>query len=149
MNSSPTVFKTRVGNTFFGLYIGMLLITLILTAVMLMSQKDTYIFLIMTPIFVIAFLLVGLSFFLMKLIIKDGFLFVHLFYDLYKVDIKTITTIHTGKTMWFGIHKHGTATNGLLVSSQFKNDVYITPKDEDLFFQKLLEINPNINIEKG
>ncbi|QOW09732.1 hypothetical protein Q73A0000_04800 [Kaistella flava (ex Peng et al. 2021)] len=36
----------------------------------------------------------------------------------------------------------------MIISSKFKNDVYITPKNEELFIQKLLEINPVIIIKK-
>jgi uncharacterized protein (UPF0262 family) len=89
-----------------------------------------------------------LSFLFLRIIVKDEFLIVHLFYPLYKVDIKTITTINTGKTMWFGFHKYGTATKGLIISSKFKNDLYITPKSEEMFLQKLREISPDLIIKK-
>ena len=69
-------------------------------------------------------------------------------YTIYKVDIKTITKIQKGNTMWTGFHKHGTATKGLIISSKFKNDLYITPKDEELFLQQLMQINPDIIIKK-
>ena len=69
-------------------------------------------------------------------------------YTIYKVDIKTITKIQKGQPMWTGFHKHGTATKGLIISSKFKNDLYITPKDEELFLQQLMQINPDIIIKK-
>ena len=66
-------------------------------------------------------------------------------FNMYKIDVRTINKIETGKTMWVGFHKHGTATKGLIISSKFRNDVYITPQHEQAFLGKIMEINPDIN----
>lgn len=50
--------------------------------------------------------------------------------------------------MWSGFHKYGTATKGLIVFTKFKDDLYITPADEELFLSTILEINPDIVFEK-
>ncbi len=84
----------------------------------------------------------------MKIIVDGEFLIVNCFFNLYKTNIKNITKIRKGETMWSGLHKYGTTTKGLIVFSKFKNDLYITPEKEEMFYQKILEINPNIIIEK-
>lgn len=49
--------------------------------------------------------------------------------------------------MWSGFHKYGTATKGLIVFARYKDDLYISPENEELFYQKILEINPEVVIE--
>lgn len=148
MNTEKLIFKTRIGKTFLGLYLLMFLIILSMSIITYFSTNDSSMFSFMAGICMVALVFMASTFFLLKMTIEDEFLCVDLFYPIYKVDIRTITTITTGKTMWVGLHKHGTATNGLTISSKFKNDLYITPRNEELFLQKLMEINPNININK-
>ncbi|MCZ2083938.1 MAG: PH domain-containing protein [Flavobacteriales bacterium] len=148
MNTEILVFKTRIGKSFLALYFLMFLIILSMSIVTYYSANDSSMFSFMAGISTVALIFMSSTFFLLKIKIEDDFLCVDLFYPIYKVDIRTITTIQMGKTMWFGFHKHGTATKGLIISSQFKNDVYITPQNEQEFLQKLLNINPNIIIKK-
>lgn len=148
MNTEILVFKTRIGKSFVALYLLIFLIILSMSIVTYYSFNDSSMFSFMAGISMVALIFMASTFFLLKIKIEDVFLCVDLFYPIYKVDIRTITTIQMGKTMWFGFHKHGTATKGLIISSQFKNDVYITPQNEEEFLQKLLYINPNIIIKK-
>jgi hypothetical protein len=67
---------------------------------------------------------------------------------LYKSDISKITKIRNGETMWSGFHRYGTTTKGLIIYTKYKDDLYITPENEEDFLKKILEINPNIIIEK-
>lgn len=148
MNTEILVFKTRIGKSFVALYLLIFLIILSMSIVTYFSVNDSSMFSFVAAISMVALIFMASTFFLLKIKIEDDFLCVDLFYPIYKVDIRTITTIQMGKTMWFGFHKHGTATKGLIISSQFKNDVYITPQNEQEFLQKLLNINPNIIIKK-
>ncbi|MBW8360522.1 MAG: PH domain-containing protein [Weeksellaceae bacterium] len=66
---------------------------------------------------------------------------------MYETDISKITKIRKGETMWSGFHKYGTATKGLIVFARYKDDLYISPENEELFYQKILEINPEVVIE--
>ena len=111
--------------------------------------NDSSMFYFMAGFSLVVLAFMASSFFFLKIIVRDEFLYVHLFYPIYKVDIRTINSVESGKTMWFGFHKYGTATNGLIISSKFKNDLYITPENESLFLQKLSELNPNIQFTKG
>ncbi len=148
MNSEKLVFKTKIDKTFFAIHFGILAVLLFFTIEAYYSTNDSSTFSMMLGFCMVAFLFTITSFLFLKIILKDDFLIVHHFFNLYKIDIKTITTIQIGKTMWVGFHKHGTAINGLIISSKFKNDVYITPKDEEIFLQKLMAINPDIIIKK-
>lgn len=149
MNSEKQVFKTRIDKTFISLYLIMFLLIIAMTIIAYLLPNDSSMFYFMAGFSIVALVFMASAFFLLKIIIKDEFLYVHLFYPVYKVDIRTITTITTGKTMWVGFHKHGTATRGLIISSKFKNDLYITPENESLFLQKLSEINPNIYLTQS
>ena len=84
----------------------------------------------------------------MKIIIENKELKVVNFFNWYKTDISQITKIRKGETMWSGFHKYGTATKGLIIFARYKNDLYITPENEELFYQKILEQNPDVIIEK-
>ena len=149
MNSEKQVFKTRIDKTFISFYLIMFLLIVAMTVIAYLLPNDSSMFYFMAGFSIVALAFMASAFFLLKIIIKDEFLYVHLFYPIYKVDIRTITTITTGKTMWVGFHKHGTATKGLIISSKFKNDLYITPKNESLFLQKLSEVNPNIHFSEA
>jgi hypothetical protein len=50
--------------------------------------------------------------------------------------------------MWSGFNKFGTATNGLIIFTKHRNDLYITPENEELFLNQLQKINPKIILEK-
>ena len=143
------IFKTKKSDrTFTLMYSGVLLFLLAITTSTFIVEKNALVFLpmgiIMSMIFVLAFLTNRW----LKIIIENKVLTVHLFFDLYKTDLQNITKIRKGETMWSGFHKYGTCTKGLIVFSRFKNDLYITPENEELFYQKILEINPEVIIEK-
>ena len=149
MNSEKQVFKTKYDNTFIILHLA-ILAAVILTAIYAYnSASDKSSFSLFLGFWIVALIFTFSSFLLLKIIIIGDKMIVQHFFSLYKLDIKTITKIKKGETMWFGLHKHGTSRKGLIISSKFKNDLYITPQNEEVFFQKLLQINPNISIEKA
>lgn len=92
-------------------------------------------------------ILILISFFFIKIKIKDEELIINIIFDIFRIKIFKITKIRIGETMWSGFHKCGTATGGLIVFSKNKNDLYITPKDQDEFLKQLLEVNRHIIIE--
>ena len=149
MMSEKQVFKTKIGKTFVSLYLIMFLLIIVMTIFIYFLPNDSSMFYFMAGFSLVVLAFMASSFFFLKIIVRDEFLYVHLFYPIYKVDIRTINSVESGKTMWFGFHKYGTATKGLIISSKFKNDLYITPENESLFLQKLSELNPNIQFTKG
>ena len=88
-----------------------------------------------------------ISFFFIKIRIEGEELVVNVIFDVFRVSIFKITKIRIGETMWSGFNKCGTSVGGLIIFSKFKNDLYITPKNQDEFLKELLEINRHIIIE--
>ena len=147
--SEKQVFKTKIGKTFISFYLVMFLLIIAMTIFTYFLPNDSSMFYFMAGFSLVVLGFMASSFFFLKIIVRDEFLYVHLFYPIYKVDIRTINSVESGKTMWFGFHKYGTATKGLIISSKFKNDLYITPENESLFLQKLSDLNPNIRFTKS
>lgn len=62
-----------------------------------------------------------------------------------EIDIEQIKEIIMGKSLWTGL-KPATAMNGLLIKYGNYDEIYISPKTNDTFVSKILEINKNIKI---
>jgi hypothetical protein len=62
-----------------------------------------------------------------------------------KIEIDKIHEIITGKTLWSGF-KPATARNGLIIKYEKYNEIYISPKTNDSFVKKILELNDKIKI---
>lgn len=61
------------------------------------------------------------------------------------IEINNIVEIIRGKTLWSGL-KAATAQKGLIIKYEKYNEIYISPKTNDLFIAKLLELNNEIKI---
>lgn len=64
-----------------------------------------------------------------------------------KIDIERITEVVIGKTLWAGI-KPATSRNGLIIKYDKFNEIYISPKDGELFVKVICKMNDKI-IVKG
>tara|TARA_R110001606_G_scaffold8489_2_gene37475 strand:- start:52 stop:486 length:435 start_codon:yes stop_codon:yes gene_type:complete len=62
-----------------------------------------------------------------------------------KIEIDKIHEIIKGKTLWSGL-KPATARNGLIIKYEKYNEIYISPKTNDSFVKKILELNDKIKI---
>ncbi|SDI63921.1 PH domain-containing protein [Winogradskyella thalassocola] len=62
-----------------------------------------------------------------------------------KIEIDKIHEIIKGKTLWSGF-KPATARNGLIIKYEKYNEIYISPKTNDSFVKKILELNNKIKI---
>jgi hypothetical protein len=62
-----------------------------------------------------------------------------------KIEIERIKEIIKGKTLWAGL-KPATARNGLIIKYDKWEEIYISPKTNDTFIEKILELNPAIKI---
>ena len=62
-----------------------------------------------------------------------------------KINIDRITKVEKGKTLWVGL-KPATARKGLIIKYDLYSEIYISPKTNESFIEKLLELNPNIII---
>ena len=142
------IFKTKkIDKTFLGISIFLYLFLILIASYTFIKENDYQVFIPIGIIIGIIFLLQILTYYQLKIIIKEQSLYVHLFFTLYKVEISKITKIRKGETMWSGFHKYGNSAEGLIIFAKSKEDLYITPENEELFFKKILEINPNVIIE--
>ena len=64
-----------------------------------------------------------------------------------KIELEQIREIIKGKTMWSGM-KPATAKNGLIIKYGKYDEIYISPKTNDTFISKILELNNNIKIKE-
>lgn len=62
-----------------------------------------------------------------------------------KINIDRITEIIKGKTLWVGF-RPATSRNGLIVKYDKYNEIYISPKTNELFIEKILELNEKVKI---
>lgn len=62
-----------------------------------------------------------------------------------EIEIDKIHEIIKGKTLWSGF-KPATARNGLIIKYEKYNELYISPKTNDSFIKKILELNNKIKI---
>lgn len=126
-----------------------LAITLLFVVILLLSYFDTGFWDWMLMVFILGGinLIILINFFFIKIKIKDEELMVSVIYNVFRINIFKITKIRIGETMWSGFHKCGTATGGLIVFSKNKNDLYITPENQEEFLQELLKVNSHIIIE--
>ncbi|MEQ9165038.1 MAG: PH domain-containing protein [Fulvivirga sp.] len=62
-----------------------------------------------------------------------------------KIEIEKIKEIIKGKTLWVGM-KPATSTNGLIIKYGKYDEIYISPKTNELFIKKLLALKSDIKI---
>lgn len=141
-------FRTaRPDATYTALYVGLCAVMLaiglgifssegdILPLMLLMSIAG----MIMSPLIIPAFRPV--------IVLEERQLSVKQFFNLYRVSITDITKIRKGETLWSGVYKFGNRTGGLTVFAKHKNDLYITPENEQLFLQTITAMNPEVAVE--
>ncbi len=140
------VYKSRRDWIYASMFLG---ITLLLAIILVSSYFDSDFrnWMLMVFILVGIDLIILINFFFIKTKIKDEELIVSVVYNVFKINIFKITKVRIGETMWSGFYKCGTATGGLIVFSKNRNDLYITPENQDEFLEELLKINRHIIIE--
>ncbi len=62
-----------------------------------------------------------------------------------KISVERITEIVKGKTLWVGF-RPATSRKGLIVKYDKYNEIYISPKTNEAFIEKILELNGQIKI---
>lgn len=62
-----------------------------------------------------------------------------------KISLDRIKKVVKGKTLWVG-YKPATATKGLIIKYDKFNEIYISPKTNESFISKLLELKSDIKI---
>lgn len=141
-------FKSKkIKGIFRQIYI-VLFLFLVLTPFLLLTENNIYPFIVMESIFLIIVSILILSILKLKINIEGNFLLIKIIFTVYKTDINKIYKVRKGETMWSGVNKFGTSTNGIIIFTKHLNDLYITPENEELFLKELQKINPNIILEK-
>lgn len=142
-----TVFKTKKPDLIFIILFILIITVLGISLILLFLETEDVLFTAIFSLCSIIFLAI-ISSWKLRIVIENNHLIVHKFFTWYKADINKITKIRKGETMWSGFHKYGTATKGLIIFAKYKDDLYITPENEQLFIEKIREINPEIVFEK-
>ncbi len=62
-----------------------------------------------------------------------------------KISINRIKEVVVSKTLWVGF-RPATSRKGLILKYDLYNEIYISPKNNKLFVEKLLELNSKIKI---
>lgn len=62
-----------------------------------------------------------------------------------KISVDRITEIIKGKTLWVGF-RPATSRKGLIIKYDKYNEIYISPKTNESFIEKILELNKSIII---
>jgi hypothetical protein len=62
-----------------------------------------------------------------------------------KISVDRITEITKGKTLWIGF-RPATSRKGLIIKYDKYNEIYISPKTNESFIEKILELNKDIKI---
>lgn len=62
-----------------------------------------------------------------------------------KIPLESIREIIKGKTLWVGM-KPATSRKGLIIKYDAYDEIYISPKTNDYFIEKILELKPDIKI---
>ena len=63
-----------------------------------------------------------------------------------KIELKKINQIVKEKSLWSGL-RPATARNGLIIKYEKYNEIYISPKTNETFIKKILELNSGIEIK--
>jgi hypothetical protein len=143
------LFKSKkLDTTFKAMYIAIFVILIIMPIIVYIAEKEIVPFIILELLFGSILFILFLANYYLRIIINGNYLIIKIIFVLYKADISKITKIRNGETMWSGFHRYGTTTKGLIIYTKYKDDLYITPENEEDFLKKILEINPNIIIEK-
>ncbi len=62
-----------------------------------------------------------------------------------RIELERITEIVKGKTLWTGF-KLATSRKGLILKYDKYDEIYISPESNEVFIEKILELNGNIKI---
>jgi hypothetical protein len=63
-----------------------------------------------------------------------------------KIKLQDIKKIEKEKTLWSGL-RPATARNGLIIHFSKYDEIYISPKTNETFLKKLLELHPKVIVD--
>lgn len=137
-------FRSRIGKLTVALSIFCIAIMLIPVVPLFLQEMNIAAFLILLTILTLSILLLWLVF-------NTGYTIsnTHVFYYSGplkgKIEINSIHTIISGKTLWVG-YKPAAATKGLIIQYGKYDEIYFSPKTNEGFIKAILKIKPDIQI---
>ncbi len=142
-------FKSRKDLLFSSVFLGLSIFLIGFTISTMITAKSNFSLYESWPLLLI---LVGAGFFLWIYfgtnyeLSEDGF--IYRFGPINgKISVCRIKEIVKGKTLWTGF-RPALAIKGLIVKYDQYNEIYISPKTNDSFIEKILELNNGIKITK-
>jgi hypothetical protein len=131
------LFKSKkLDTTFKAMYIAIFVILIIMPIIIYIAEKEIVPFIILELLFGSILFILFLANYYLRIIIDGNYLIIKIIFVLFKADISKITKIRKGETMWSGFHRYGTTTKGLIIFTKYKDDLYITPENEEDFLKK-------------
>lgn len=137
-------FKSRIGKLVIALFVfstAVMLVPVIPLLSQEMNLENSFIFI----------LILGILGLFIWIIIGTGYDITptHVFYYSGpmngKIEVSSIHTIISGKTLWVG-YKPATATKGLIIKYNKYDEIYFSPSTNDRFIETILKIKPDIKI---
>ncbi|MEK6482457.1 PH domain-containing protein [Catalinimonas sp. 4WD22] len=65
------------------------------------------------------------------------------------IPLEQIREVVRDTTLWVGFYKPATARKGLIIKFNQYDEIYISPENNDIFINKLLELKSDIRITQG
>ena len=145
MNSQFEITFKSKKDTLFTIIIFTILLLIVFIAIDIITKMSSLLHII--PLLIILSVATLISWLFIRtyyIITHDTFYY---FYGPFKGQIKlsSITKIKVNTTLWVGL-KPATSMNGIIIYYNKFDDIYISPKDNDLFVKTLIKVQPNIII---
>ncbi|MCP9201263.1 PH domain-containing protein [Gramella sp. GC03-9] len=139
-------FKAKKGTLFLAITFGLTGLFLVFISYRIFSESSfNYEFFPSDLVLILVLILLFWILMSTKYELSDKYLFYQSGPIKGKIEIDKIREIIVGKSLWAGL-KPALATKGLIIKYNKYDEIYISPESNELFVQKIKEINPGINI---
>lgn len=79
--------------------------------------------------------------------INDGFIHYKSAFISGSIPVNSVRKIQVGETQWVGMKKFGLARNGLIITYNKYDDLYISPVTNESFVNEILKLNAEVEIK--
>lgn len=139
-------FKAKKGTLFLAITFGLTGLFLVFICYRIFSEGTfNYEFILSDLLLILILILLFWILESIKYELSDKYLFYQSGPIKGKIEIDRIREIIVGRSLWAGL-KPALARKGLIFKYNKYDEIYISPESNDLFVQKIKEINPGINI---
>ncbi|MFD0931101.1 PH domain-containing protein [Psychroflexus salinarum] len=144
-------FKNKTDMYYTTIAFGMVVILAVFIAIIIHQSKESDSGMsIYLPVinFIAISLLILQNYFKLSYDIKNSLLICHSNFVNEIIPISRIHSVTYENKYIFGLHP-ATAKSGLLLTYKTNEEIFVTPKDENLFIEKLLEFNSDIQVKEN